>query len=86
MRINNINVEIIVERLYKITLILISFDMESLFPSLKRFTKLSFQNGEYSLDLVSLMILFLIERVSNSSSIMFGYSFSFPFSDTNKRT
>jgi hypothetical protein len=36
-------------------------DLESAFPSLERFPKLSFQDGEYRFDFVSLMILFLAE-------------------------
>ena len=61
-------------------MILISFDLESVFSCLEGFPELSFQDGEYGFDLVSLMIFFLIERLSDSSSIVSGNPFPFSVS------
>jgi hypothetical protein len=45
-----------------------------------------FKDGEYGFDLVSLMILFFIECLSDSSSIISGGLFAFPVSDRDEGT
>ena len=61
-------------------------DLESVFPSFERFPELSFHDGEHGFDIVSLMIFFLIERLSDSSSIISGDSLTFSVSDRYKGT
>jgi hypothetical protein len=56
-------------------------DLESVFASFERFPELSFYVGEYSLDFISLMIFFLVKRLSDLFSIVSGYPFSFSVSD-----
>jgi hypothetical protein len=60
--------------------------LKSVFPSFKGFTEHSFQNGEYGFDFVSLMVFFIIECLSDSSSIMSGDPFTFSISDRDKGT
>jgi len=61
-------------------------DLKSKFPSFKRFTELSFQDGENSFNLISLMILFFIERLGESSSIVSEDPFTFSVPDRDNRT
>jgi hypothetical protein len=61
-------------------------DPESVFASFEIFPKLSFQDGEYGFNLVSLMIFFLIKRLIDPSSIVSGYLFSFSVSDRDEKT
>jgi len=59
-------------------------DLEPVNPGLESFPKLTFQDGEYRFNLISLMILFLIECISESSSIISGDPFTFSFSDRDQ--
>jgi len=59
--------------------------LDSVFPRFEGFSELSFQDGEYGFDFISLMVFFLIERLSDSSSIVSGYSFTFSVSDRDER-
>jgi hypothetical protein len=52
-------------------------DLESVFSGFESFNELSFQDREYRFNLVSLMIRFFVEIPDNSSSIIFGDSFTF---------
>jgi len=61
-------------------------DLEPVIPGLESFPKLSFQDGEYRFNLISLMILFLIECISESSSIIFGHPFTFSVFDRDQKT
>jgi hypothetical protein len=61
-------------------------DLESVFPRFEGFSELSFQNGEYGFDFISLMVFFIIERQSDSSSIITGNSFTFSISDRDEET
>ena len=61
------------------------FDLFLEFPSFQGFPELSFKDGEYGFDLVSLMIPGLIERPGEFSPISTEDPFSFSGSDRNKR-
>lgn len=55
------------------------------FSCFQSFTELSFKNGEYGFDLVSLMIPGLVERPSEFSTIDAEYPFPFSGSNRDKR-
>jgi len=61
------------------------FDLRLEFSSFQRFSELSFKDGKYSFDLVSLMIRGLVERSGEFSTIDAEYPFSFSVSDRDKR-
>ena len=61
-------------------------DLETVYLSLEGFPKLSFQDIEHGFDFVALMIFFLIERQSDSSSIISEDTFPFSVSDRDKGT
>jgi hypothetical protein len=60
--------------------------LELVFSRFERFSELPFQDGEYSFNLVSLMILIQIKRLSNQSSVIPRDSFPSSVSDWDKRT
>jgi hypothetical protein len=55
------------------------------FSGFQSFAELSFNDGEYSFDLVSLMIPGLVERSGEFSTIDAEYPFSFSVSDRDNR-
>jgi hypothetical protein len=61
------------------------FDLRLEFSCFQSFSELSFNDGEYSFDLVSLMIPGLVERSGEFSTIDAEYPFSFSVSDRDKR-
>jgi hypothetical protein len=61
------------------------FDLFLEFSGFQSFAELSFNDGEYSFDLVSLMIPDLSERSGEFSTIDAEYPFSFSVSDRDKR-
>jgi hypothetical protein len=61
------------------------FDLCLEMPCFQSFSELSFENGEYGFDLVSLMILGLVKRSGEFSSISTEDPFSFSGSDRDER-
>jgi hypothetical protein len=61
------------------------FDLFLEFSGFQSFAELSFNDGEYSFDLVSLMIPGLVERSGEFSTIDAEYPFSFSVSDRDNR-
>jgi hypothetical protein len=55
------------------------------FTSFESFAELSFQDREDGFDFVSLMIFFLVKRLSDPSTIISGDSLPFSISNRNKR-
>ena len=60
------------------------FDLRLEFSCFQRFSELSFKDGKYGFDLVSLMIPNLVERSGEFSTIDAKYPFSFSVSDGDK--
>src|SRR5208337_3576122 len=61
------------------------FDLRLKFACFQSFPELSFEDGEYGFDLVSLMVPDLVEGCSEFSSIDTKYPFSFSRPDRDKR-
>ena len=60
------------------------FDLRLEFTCFQSFSELSFKDGKYGFDLVSLMVAGLVERPCEFSSIDTGDPFSFSGSDGDK--
>jgi hypothetical protein len=86
MRIRDANDEIILGEVIEDNFDFDLLDLKTILPRFEGLPELSFQDGEHGFNFVSLMIFFLIERLSDSSSIISGDSFTFSVSDRDKRT